>query len=338
MTTVFRPTTSEDEPAVINLLKRAFPDDPETAAFTPRLIRWKYWQPREDWPEPRSYVLERYGRIAAHAGLWPVTIPGSGECDRGIHMIDWASDPQSPGAGVSILQRLTRSFPFIYSIGGSAMTLEILPKVGFQRVAEAMTWARPIRPWRHSVQHQYKDLRSIARLGRNLWWSKSPSRAGQSGWEAVQAAPHEVLAGSLVDWERDEHFFRYLEQCPDLRCLTFRMLKEGRQEGYFALSVVQKQARIVGVWLNYPSVSNWRIAFELAQDAALRDTDACEITARGSKTMSGVAAEAAGMRVRNSDAVLFYRKGANKTIPPLEFQIADNDTAFLNDGAVRFAC
>lgn len=334
MTTVFRPTTSADEPEVISLLQRAFPEDPDTPVFAPRLMRWKYWEPREDWTEPRSYVLDRAGRIVAHAGLWPVTVAGAEQGQRGVHILDWASDPNAPGAGVSLLQRLTRSFCFIYSIGGSGMTLQILPKFGFHTVAEALTWARPLRPWRHTLQHQYKDARLLARLGRNLWWSTSPPRGRLNGWEAV---PLEAVADASA-CERDDRFFRYLKHCPDLRCLTFRIMHAGKPQGYFALSLVHKQARIAGVWLNSPTPSNRRIAFELAQKAALRYTDACEITARGSKDISSDAAAAAGMRVREREPVLFYRKASNTNALPLEFQLADNDAVFRDEGTVRFAC
>lgn len=314
MTTVFRATTSADEAALIGLLQRAFPEGPG-GAFEPRLMRWKYWEPREGWAEPRSYVLEREGRLVAHAGLWPVTVPG----ERGIHMIDWASDPQAPGAGVSILQRLTRMFSFVYSIGGSEMTLEILPKVGFQRVAEAVTWARPIRPWRHALRHQSKDLRLGARLARNVWWSKSPGGKTPAGWEAKP-----------LD-EPVPPYFRYLQRCPGVDCRVFGMFEQGRPAGYFALSVVQGQARIVRMG------SNHEMALRLAQAVALRETDACEITARGVSEWDGPA-RAAGMRARGREPVLFYRKTGVPARLPLGFELGDNDAAFLSDGAVRFLC
>jgi hypothetical protein len=112
------------------------------------------------------------------------------------------------------------------------------------------------------------------------------------------------------------------------RCLTFQILKEGRKEGFFALMVVRQQARIAGIWLENPSVANWRIAFHLAQDIALRQTDACEITARGISDMSAAAAAEAGMRLRSRLPALFYRKGGGSHNLPFEFQLADDDGCF----------
>jgi hypothetical protein len=333
MSTVFRPSTAADEHAVINLLNRAFSAPPDKPNFQPQMLRWKYWEPREDWPEPRAYVLERDGRLAAHAGLWPVTLTHPGGCERGVHMIDWAGDPEFPGAGVSLLQRLTRMFSFVYSIGGSDMTQEILPKFGFRRVAEALSWARPLRPWRQIALHPHKDLRLPARLGRNLWWAMSPARKPQSAWQAVETAPGQVVTGPGA--ERDGRFFEYLSRCPVISCRIFQILKEGHPAGFFALSLVQRQARVIGIWLEDPGADNRQRALELAQDAALRSTDACEMTAQG--TYDPSAAAAAGMRVRGSAPVFFFRRGSPE-LPELSFQIADNDNIFLADRTAPFLC
>jgi hypothetical protein len=336
LTTLFRPTTPADTPALIRLLTRAFSSGPETPAFQPDMLRWKYWEPREDWLEPRAYVLEREGKLVAHAGLWPVVISRPDGQERGVHMIDWASDPDSPGAGVSLLQRFTRMFSFVCAIGGSDMTRDILPKFGFEYVAETLTFARPLRPWRQIVVHQSKDLRLPARLGRNLWWAMLPPRKTPSGWTAVEVAPGHVSADSTVMPERDGRFFQYLARCPAARCFTCEILKNERRAGFFALSLVQRQARIAGIWLDAASQENWQAAFELAQAVALRSRDACEIVAQG--TYDPVAAAAAGMRIRGRDPVFLYRKGGRMDDLPLRFQMADYDAAFLAGSAPEFVC
>ena len=75
---IFRPAIEADEPRLIEFLARAFSADTRSAFLDPTLLRWKYWAPREDYPEARSFVLERNGAITAHAGIWPVSI-GTGE-------------------------------------------------------------------------------------------------------------------------------------------------------------------------------------------------------------------------------------------------------------------
>lgn len=321
----FRATTAADESKIIELAARAFGASANASFVDPILLRWKYWLPREDFPGPRAYVIERNGRIVAHAGLWPVIV--GDEC--GVHMIDWMSDPDTPGAGVSLLQKLTQQFDFIYGIGGSSITLEILPKFGFNIVGDAYTWARPLRPFQQVLHHQHKDWRIGARFARNLWWSRFPARSKHRGWVVVPTD-----AGSVK--ERDEGFFRYLRACPTTVCQTFQLRNGERQEGFLALMTAEKQARIAGIWLREQSTENLRMAFELAQEAAVSHTDACEIVTRGLPEQSRIAAESAGLRLRENNPVFLYKKRGTTDGLALGFQMADNDAIFLGERAPRF--
>jgi hypothetical protein len=302
----------------------------------PALLRWKYWEPRGDCPDPRSLVLERNGAIVAHAGLWPVTVRNGMTSERGIHMIDWASDPATPGAGVGVLQRLIKEYDFVYSIGGSDMTQTILPKFGFRRVGDTLSWARPIRPWRQMVQHQTKDFRIPLRLARNLWWSKWPVPAMERGW-MIRAASGDGGEGlAALGRERCGAFFRYLKQCPGARCLTFTIENDSRKEGFLAMSIVREQARIAGVWLEEPSPSNWRLAFHLAQELARKTTDTSELIASCVTEESAAGAELAGMRLRARTPVYLFRKSWVEGTLPLGFQVCDNDSVFLRERTASF--
>jgi hypothetical protein len=335
MASVFRPTTVADEERIIEFLIGVFAADPGEDFVSPSLLRWKYWDPRQDCSEPRSYVIEKDGRIVAHAGLWPVTVRTGSKSERGVHMIDWASDPQAPGAGVSLLQRLTKSYDFVYAIGSSEMTRSILPKFGFRTVAEALTWARPIRPWRQMLQHQSRNLRLPLRLARNIWWSRTPPRVVERGWTAVASGEGGSQGLAVLASERDESFFRYLQQCPVARGLTFHLLNEGRNAGFLALSIVREQTRVAGVWLEDPSPENWRTALHLAQDAALKHTNTSEIVARCATEASATAAGLAGMRMRARSPVFLFRKGCAEPLP-LQFHLSDNDEVFLRGRLAGF--
>lgn len=334
MSSVLRPSTVDDEAQLVEFLARAFSATHDAPFLNRPLLRWKYWEPRPGWPEPRSLVIEKDGRIVAHAGLWPVTVRTASGAKRGVHMIDWASDPHAPGAGVSLLQRLTRCSDFVYSIGGSAMTQTILPKFGFRVCATAQTLARPIRPWRQILQHQEKDLRLPVRLVRNFWWSKSPGRELTPGWTAAartteETAPEELAAG------RDVSFLRYLEQCPSARLLYFDILREGRKAGFFALSVVGQQARVAGLSVSEAAPDGWRTALHLLQQAALRHTISSELVIRTASEVVAGAASQAGMRLRESMPVFLFHKG-EWGAPPLDFQMWDNDAVFLGSDRAEF--
>src|SRR5437899_5242303 len=150
----FRAATLEDLPQLSCLLTQAFGGQPETGILHPDVVAWKYWEQRPDWAGARNYVIEKAGRIVAHAGIWPVTFLHQGTPVVGIQMIDWAAARDSPGAGLALVRKLTGLFDFIYSIGGSDAARRALPAFGFVTITHAWTAARPLRPLRQILTHQ----------------------------------------------------------------------------------------------------------------------------------------------------------------------------------------
>jgi hypothetical protein len=262
----FRPTTIDDQERLIEFLTRTFSLERDAPFVNPELLRWKYWEPRPDFSDPRSLVIENEGQIVAHVGLWPVAIRRSGGIERGLHMIDWASG--TPGAGLSLVQRLTRSYDFIYGIGGSEMTQAVLPKFGFRSECETVTWSRPIRPLKQIVYHQTRDIRLGARFARNFSWSVHPARRHDRRWAARRATADDAAALNAVTEQRDPQFFSYIDRYFGSRSLLFRIMFEGRTAGLLLLVVTGLQVRLAGAWLENASEEGWRAVFELAQEAA----------------------------------------------------------------------
>jgi hypothetical protein len=331
MDPLWRPTNGDDEERLSEFLTRMF--SANAGLVSSSMLRWKYWTPREDWPEPRSFWMERDGCVIAHVGLWPVTVQTGTKSERGVHAMDWAADPHARGAGWSSIKNLTRAFDFVYGIGGEEITQAILPKLGFRTVSEAVTLARPIRPWRQMFRHQRRDWRLPLRFARNLWWSRIPLRQVPSDWAAA-AATAQGFAFPLG--ERGESFFRYLQQCPVATCLTFNIVNQSRVVGFFALFVVREQARVAGVWLENPSPEIWCIAFHLAYEAALKHTNTSELVARCSTEASILGARQAGMRPLKRTPVVFFRRDGSEVLPSLQFQICDSDDLFITGGRATF--
>ena len=171
------------------------------------------------------------------------------------------------------------------------------------------------------------------RLARNAWWSVAPVRRDRKGWTAVEAS---VADFDLpVSCPRSQAFFRYIEQCPTIQVRLYRLLANGDEEGWFALSLVQKQARIAGIWLKGPSPAAWRNAYLAAQEAAGSIGDVCEISAAGSAGPSEAAAQQTGLRITRREPVYLLQK-AGAPLIPFEFQLADNDEFFLSAGGPAF--
>ncbi len=329
---IVRPSTPQDETQIIDVLARAFSADRSAPFLNPALLRWKYWEPCDDWPEPRSWVAEQDDRIVAHNVIWPVTVRTGQSTESGITTLDWAADQ----GGVLLMRRMKKMYPFSYCIGGTPMTQSLLPRLGYEVVAEALTWARPLRPLRKILRYQRGDLRSPLKVARKVRWSMSHTRKAVPRWVAIKAGSGSADDTPVPLLERGEGFIRYLERCPVARFLTFHIVSDGRKVGWFCLAEGRVQARVAGIWLEHSTSENWRIAFCLARRAALDHTDAYEIVARCATADSCSGAEQAGMRVRKRVPVFFSRQNGGSQLPPLQFQLCDDDAVFLNIDTLKF--
>ena len=336
---IVRVSTPADAGALTALLAGAFEVSTAAPFLDASLMRWKYWDTREDWEEPRSLVMEKDGRLAAHVGLWPLTWRRDGVVLRGVHMIDWAASREAPGAGVALLQRVVRQFDFVFSIGGSDITRKVLPSFGFKVAGEAWRAARPLHPVTQALTHQQRSWKLLPRLGRNLVWARFPAPAIPAGWRAAPLTQSAQLAFPCGDGpfgHRPLGFLEYLRRCPAASIESYGIANPaGGVAGCFTLCTVQRQARIAGVWLREPSAEHLRIAYQLARREALAgggEAAAAELLASGSDEASREAARLAGFHKFAGTPVYLYDKPGRLSGAHLQFQLADNDIMFLTDG------
>jgi hypothetical protein len=343
MKSYLRPASIEDMSNVCDLLCRAHHTSRNAPFLDPSLMAWKYWDRRDDWEEPRSYVLETDGVIVAHAGIYPLSFDG-GEV-RGAHLIDWASAKESPGAGFALLQKLGTIFDFLYAIGGTRIARQVLPAAGFQEYASQWKGARPIRPLQQILNHQERNWKLPARLVRNfLWaWRKSPDDVINEGWKSEEISPGEISQefysqsmGDSCFSPRSPGFFEYLLRCPVMRIKLHGIQNKYGIQGHFAIGVLRGQARVAGVWLREPNPETWKAAFSLAQEAASRLEDACEILVAGTVGPSEQAAIRSGLRIIEHTPVYMLNKKGKLALPPdFQFQLSDRDGLFLDTGSPR---
>ena len=160
MSLAIRPSTPADAAAITALFAESEMD------AAPEHLRWKYWQPRTDWPRPRSLVMVKGNELVAHAGV----IPGS--CAWGqrrvttLQMIDWVARTRS-GAGVMLMKHIGQMAQALVGIGGGAQTQSILPHLGFRPAGTACGYARPLFPLR--VLRGDATWKLLPRLARAAW-------------------------------------------------------------------------------------------------------------------------------------------------------------------------
>ena len=246
MSTEFRPSTEQDLPKIVALMQAAF-DAPRDAPFLNLdLLRWKYFEPNRAWPTaPRSYVLDQDGKLLSHGCAWPVA-------PNIACLIDWVSAKSIPGMGMMLARKIAELSPVLLSIGGSQTTQKIMPKIGFAKRGELLTYARVLRPWRQfRTRPDNHGPRSILRLARNVAWSLGPV-ALSNGWSATSAAGPP-----------------FMMRCPGARLTAYKL-----PVGSLLLSRVGGQARIAALTVHSPA------AYAAAIEAARRDPEeVCELIA-----------------------------------------------------------
>lgn len=336
MATVFRPTTPDDASALTALMSTAFSVQADDRMLAPDLMHWKFWSAREDFTEPRSYAMERNGNVVAHAGIWPMTVHTEVGTFRGCHMVDWAADTRVPGVGAAFLQKFSALFDFVYAIAYSDMAHKVLTGFGFVANAENWVGARPLRPLQQMRTHQFKDWRMPIRLVRNTFWSLVPALDVPRPW-SVGAGMREFdgverPCTATLQAARPQAFFEYLATCPTVRFRVFEIHRDGQVAGRIALSHVDGQARVAGVWLTEQTPENLRTAFLLAQEAALQVDTASELLVHGSAPEAEQAAVAAGVRIVKRKPILWLSKNPNLPVRPFAFQMIDSDAMWLSDG------
>jgi hypothetical protein len=338
----FRPAFPSDLPRITELLIRAFKSPPDAPYISPRLMQWKYWQPREDWAGPRSYVLERNGILFAHIGIWPATLLNTkGERITGVHIIDWAAARNSPGAGTDLMKKLAEMFDFVYCIGGSHSAQKVLPALGFTQYTTTWRGARPLRPVRQILSHPDRNWKLPARLVRNFLWSIYPAVAAQNGWKSAPTTPQDSadllksISSGTPSFPRSQAFFDYLRNCPNATVQLHTVHDPHGPRGFFALARVFHQVRLAGLWLRDPDFESLRQAYILAQHSAAEITGVYEFVALNTQGQSCDAASSAGLHLSAGPIVYVLDKKQNLSAN-IQFQLCDNDAFFSHNGRASY--
>ncbi len=290
----FRPSTPGDLPAIIELLKAAF-EAPDGAPFLdPELLHWKYFAPHPTWREPRGYVLDRDGELIAHGCVWPSTLPGPLQA---LCLIDWVSSKAVPGMGIMLARKLGQLGPVMLSIGGSEMTQAIMPKIGFVKQGELLTYARVLRPWGQFLTRPGpRDRKAWLRLVRNAGWSLAGRAASDLTPKII--APDPFLAG-----------------CPGAEVLAYDL---------FLLTQVGGQSRIAQVRSPGNPAAVYSAAIQVARGN--------ELVALAHNDESAKALEANGFRLRGrrSVFVMDHQKQLTQNDFPLPLTMLHDDMFYLN--------
>jgi len=336
----FRPTAQSEAATLSEFLGRMFQLDPGTSFLAEGHMRWKYWSDRPDWDGPRSFTARHNGAIVAHAGAWPVGVRIPGQVVPAVHVIDWAANPDYPGAGIRLLRHIGAKVRVMIATGGTEITRRILPVIGFRPHGERCEFARPVRPLGQALTTGERDWRLPARLLRNTLWHLSSPLSLPRGWSAPSLDPEDVPerlwpqpSPATAVTARDAGFYRYALNEPSARHALYGVEKRGELVGYFCLVFAPHVARIADLWLPSTNVEDWCASFRTAAVVAAREKGIYEVSAWASTALGKEALVRAGFRLRERAAVSVFGDVRILEGRTLHVQMLDCDAGFLSDDA-----
>ncbi|MBZ5603458.1 MAG: hypothetical protein LAO79_14250 [Acidobacteriia bacterium] len=344
MSSEFRAAAADDLGSITGLLQSAFNASPDAPFLDRALLNWKYFTPGPDWTGSRSYVLVQNGVLKGHGCAWPVKVVCEGRTHTALTLIDWVSHKTSPGAGLAVVRKMASLADILISIGGSAATRQMMPRMGFHTVDEQTLYARVLHPWRQfRMRPGRKTPREIARLLRNARFAAAP-RASAGNWTLLRtgALDPQILADSLPSDRpaslRCPALLQYMTQCPGATVELYSLLDAGQPKGYAVVSSVNGQSRIAEIRLPSREPADWTCAVAAIVEAALH-SPACELVAWTSDPRLRAALEANGFRPRDRRSIFVQDPQGliSSSGRGWDLTMLDEDAAFLNVPEYPFA-
>lgn len=339
-TLAIEPLTEQQLPRLAQFLTCTFGPEMLPIFVNTSFQRWKLFEPFPGWDAERSWVVRQADEIVAHAALWPTFFRCSQAGTQCGHILDWAASVSAPGVGVTIYQHLLGLTDAAFVVGGSDQAKRLLPRIGFRAQGVQRFYAKVIRPWAQFRSRPISSpVREVARLARNTLWSFGiPSVPAE--WQAQQALEAaETLDHLTSSWEprsycsgrRSRAWLTYILRCPIAKVALYNISRAGKIAGYFLLSTVGGQCRIIDMFLDQEGAEAWRAAYGLALQTAAAIPTTCEVVATASLPWLGEVLEGLGFRLQTEKPIFLYDpKERFAGLPPLLIQMVDSDAFFLH--------
>jgi hypothetical protein len=340
MSSQFMASLPSEQPAIAEFLRTTFHAGPALSSFRPEVLNWKYFSDHPDWDGTRSYVVKRDDRIVAHGGVWPLHFVKVATELKGIHLIDWAASRSATGAGVLLLRRLADMTDVLLTIGGSPDTQAILPKIGYRQVGELKLHARVLRPWSQFRSTTDRSWKAPLRLLRNAMWSVPSLPLPPRGWHVSRIPRFDSTLESILDGTMTEVFtsrrtvlgLNHILSCPAASFSAFVVHRLQRPCGYFLLSQVGKQTRIVDLRVEGEDSEPWMAASIFAMRTAAAIPDTFEVAAGFSMPRINEVLRQIGFRLRGNIPVFCYDpKKLLDAKSVLNVSLLDGDLCFITD-------
>ncbi len=345
MSSQFRPTRPEDGPAISLFMQEVFGMAPSHPGLEPRQMQWKYWNAHPDWEGSRGYLIERDQQIVAHGSVVPLTCAFGDRRLKLVDLIDWAARPGNPGAGITLLKRVSHLVDGVFIAGGTAPAQKVFDSLGFREIGKASVYVLPLAPIARFFHAPDFSWKGPAKLARNILWRMQASTTQGKNWTVRRLAAESIAATVFprphpgahpAVFERSPESIAHLLECPVAPAQFYLVEKNGTACGYFVLTQAVAQSRIAEAWVEPGTAADWMALYALAAGVAERQNRAIEvITMVSGDHAAQEGLRMAGFRARGQSPLrLSIRSGDYPA--GIRYQMVDNDNAWLHDGTTGF--
>jgi hypothetical protein len=336
----FVPVPVAEQQDLTQFLVKSFRADPSLNSFRPEVLCWKYFADHPEWTSPRSFAVKQENQIVAHVGVWPVSWVTPKTEVKAMHLIDWAASRSAVGAGVHLLRKLAEFADVLLTIGGSPDTKSLLPKLGYKPCGELRRYARVVRPWLQFRTTPCKNWKTPIKFVRHSARALTGIPPAPKGWQASKVTSFTAsIDGSAIGQttsstspRRTAAGLNHLLSCPAARFSGFLVSQAQQLRGYFLLTHVGRQARIVDIRIDGNDRESWQAICALAARTAAEDPETSEIVGASSIEVTGEAWLQAGFVHRRTDQIFCYDpRNLVRSGPPLALNLADGDLCILSE-------
>lgn len=304
-----RPLAVADIPELSRFLTEGFGTAPDAPFAAPDVLRWKYFDPRADRDEPRSWVAYEEGRLIGHLGLCPGAFLGAnlpaGQVPT-LHMIDWLSGRPGSGVGARLMLRAHQGVPTAYGFGGSTAGRAVIGGGGYKLIGTVPVYQR--------VLQLDAALRAgrIGRAAKDFWQTvRNPARMPRATVElrpVVEFGPEigpvlNAYQRVTVFSDRRAAMLNHLLRYPRGGISGWLVTQSERVRGFGLLSVVEqggvRTGKLVDCVLDDLNPALWHAA-TAALTSELKRQGAISVVACANTEWSAAALCACGFAARHS--------------------------------------
>lgn len=336
-----RPSTPRDGPEIVALMREAglYPStDPEH-------VFWKYWLKRDEWHNPRSYVLTDGARLLAHVAIVPTACRSESGRFRIASVVDWAARSRELGAGARLMKYVGTLTDALLGIHPNPTASKVMQLIGYKPYGAVTGYVRTLFPLRMLRRPVGANWRLLPRFARSTAWSLTAPQPAPNGWRTRPIGAEQVdqIASVLPKsrhgvavLERGPPQLRYMLDCPTVPMKLYAVEHERQLRGYFILAFVPGQARLADYWIDSVDPCEWRALIQCAVAQAKQDDDVAELATWASDAMLAQCLEDCGFHARFA-APIYLRADGPSWIgtSALRVQMLDSDAAYLKHGDRR---